>query len=134
MAKYKFIKEHIATERIWKSEIGVSSAVMKSVTFKVGDEVDGDFVSAHVQTDDDAPRNIPDQIVINNPMHGKYGTEWTGGATRFVIPMDKLQIISQSIVATTKEPITSIFTTKNIVIGLAAFAALFGILKWQKVI
>ena len=146
MAQYTFIKEHTAKYRVWNVSVGTSSAVEQSVTFKVGDTVDGTFVPSHEEGGGVmAPFTMPDAILIANPMVGKGVFNGFGAPTRFSIPPSELKLVSDSIKGkptsnapassspNTGDPNKKIFTTQNIVIGLLAIGVVVGILKWKKV-
>jgi hypothetical protein len=139
MAKYKFIKEHTSTYRVWNPSIGTSSAVEQSITFKVGDIVDGTFVPAHQAGGGImAPYQAPDSVTIPNPNVGQGLFNGNGAPTGFSIPPSELQLVSgsptmgDSVItapsgkrttptpekSSTPTPNKSIFTPKNIIIGV----------------
>lgn len=135
MSKYKFLKSHTSTTKVWDPSIGTSSAVVQSVTFNVGDIVDGNFVPAHQGGGGVmAPFQVPDSIIVPNPMTGKGLFNGNGAANSFNIPPNKLQLVSGS--ATINESIKKFFTSINIIIGLVFFTiivGIVGILKLAKV-
>ena len=140
MAKYKFIKEHTSTYRVWNPSIGTSSAVEQSITFKVGDIVDGTFVPAHQAGGGIiAPYQAPDSVTIPNPNVGQGLFNGNGAPTGFSIPTSELQLVSGSPTLVSGSPTMGdsnkkFFTPKNIIIGVLAIVAIYGLLKWEKVI
>ena len=132
MAKYKFIKEHTSTYRVWNPSIGTSSAVEQSITFKVGDIVDGTFVPAHQAGGGImAPYQAPDSVTIPNPNVGQGLFNGNGAPTGFSIPPSELQLVSGS--PTMGDPNKKFFTPKNIIIGLLAIGVIIGGFKLAKV-
>ncbi len=83
------------------------------------------------------PKSVGFPVLVHPAMKIpiEYVKEETGTITADIkAPLPQEYTATAGETPTTTKTTTTVFTTKNIVIGLAALAALFAILKWRKVI
>lgn len=120
MASYKLKKE-------FKKSFFVTPTINSEIYWKIGSVINGELNGSNVKTNQDG------QIYT-----------YDFGSMPLDIPVDYLETISETktniidgnyptSVNTPKNDKT-FFTTKNIVIGVVGIVAIFGILKWKKII
>jgi hypothetical protein len=86
----------------------------------------------------------PNGSIVTTDSNGEVPKEGLVGVSYFDIPVDYLETISEtktklilgndSVNLNTPKNDKTFFTTKNIVIGVVGIVAIFGILKWKKII
>ncbi len=97
MAKYRFKQDSIQKYRVYDSNIGTSSSVDQSITFKKGDIVDGVFTPSHKIGGGRgimAETTIPDTILVPNPNINKGLFNGNGASSWFSISPDVLELSS----------------------------------------
>lgn len=140
MGKYIFTKDFEATEYRFKGDAAPPKEgnvqILQKKSFKKGDIVSGS------ETKDFAlNKHITAMYKVGGGAGiADAGSDVTFDITNGVTPYSGTATVGSNTNTTTttstdnKTTATTIFTTKNIIIGLTFIAVVFGILKWQKVI
>ena len=100
MAKYTFKQDSVQKYRVYDSNIGTSSSVDQSITFKKGDVVDGVFTPSHTIGGGNgiiAETTLPDTILVPNPNINKGLFNGNGATSWFSISPDILELSSDHI-------------------------------------
>ncbi len=128
--KYIFTKE-LSTGTFVPSGLGIATSM---VNFKKGDIIEGRFVHNEGQSESDYVETATPKGIVRISFNNREGSA--------IIPYNPIPTENKKVensgnsnkskLSTDKSD--SLFTTKNIVIGIAVIGAVFGLLKWKKII
>lgn len=105
------------------------------ITFKKGDVIDGIYIIDQNQSENNSIETTVNGV-NGNLIRIPEGNRGQLGENRIIQPVNNKPIavpIGKDKQKQTTEP-TTLFTTKNIVIAVVVAGAVFGILKWRKII
>jgi hypothetical protein len=129
--KYIFTKDSSTGTFVPSGLVGISTSM---VNFKKGDIIEGRFVHNEGQSESDYVETATPKGIVRISFNNREGSA--------IIPYNPIPTENKKVensgnsnkskLSTDKSD--SLFTTKNIVIGIAVIGAVFGLLKWKKII